>query len=221
MFVQAIPHVTAQYYYGAKSKATIAASVGVDGGKGAIAGEVSLSGETGFGSLQELNSTARKPNRAVTVHPQIQVTNSYTCPSYNPYAGGFNMDCVAESSGQWTGKVASKAAQFRGCFVDSDGGWFFRSRSKKEFITTDGVEYTNGVSGGVGGSSLKVSVTYGADTYVKLIVHETKRRHRYCIGGNEDLVTESAALYMNLRDKTGGGGCRTDGDTDVVSCREE
>ncbi|TIC85536.1 hypothetical protein [Nocardioides sp. GY 10127] len=221
MFVQAVPHMTAQYYFGAKSKATLEATVGAPGDTVSIAGEVSLSGETGFGSLRELNPTAKKRDRAVTVHPQIEVTNTYTCPSYNPYAGGFGVGCLPESSGDWTGEVTTKAATFKGCFADSDGGWYFGNRSQREFITTDGVEYNNAVSAGAGGSSLKVSVTYGSDTYVKLVLDKTKKRHRYCIGGNADLVKNSSALYLNLRDKTTGSGCRSDGGTDVVTCRKD
>jgi hypothetical protein len=199
MYVQAVRHMDAEYAISSSTVTSIKAVVGVEKGDYEAAGEIAIENTSTFQSVQSLHATKKRHQRARLVRPELAISSQYTCYSYNPYSGGYlgTGKCVTESSGKWTGVVHSSKETFHGCHFDGSNVTEFSNRTQKSLATGAGVSYASSVSAGALGSSLTISAAYGSGTEVRLNFDQGGKKHKFCVGGDSQYVSESAKLYVN------------------------
>jgi hypothetical protein len=209
MFVQAVRHMTVDYKITSSTVEGIKAVIGAEGGSYKAAGEIAIESTSGFESLRTIKATKKRPEVARLIKPELAITSQYTCYTYNSYFGSYlgSGKCVTESSGKWTGPVHTEQTSFRGCHSAGSNVSTFTNRHQKEIATTAGVTYSSKMSLGALGSSLEVTAKYGSGTEVRLKFDQGGRKHKFCVGGNEGYVSESAELYVNSLDYHQDGPC--------------
>lgn len=95
----------------------------------------------------------------------------------------------------------------------------FSNRNQLEVNTAVGVSYSSKASVSAWGTSLEVSANYGDDSAVRLLIDQGGKKHRFCVGGDRSLVSQSAKLYINSMDPTDDGPCSRPGHNGA-RCRE-
>lgn len=96
------------------------------------------------------------------------------------------------------GNGGRAGGSFQSCAAGPSNILRFSNRTQRYVQTSDGVKYSSSVSAGAMGSSLTVTATYGSDATVKLAIDQGGKKHRFCVGGDERYVSDSAKLYINL-----------------------
>ena len=148
------------------------------------------------------------------------MTGRYFCPHYNPYSGGFSIKgerhCIVEAQGQWTGRIATSRTDYVPCTGGPARATYFNNRTTTYHEVHRGAVFTSEVSLSGFGSSLSVSAEYGTATRVRYEYPRSRRRHRFCLGGNASTLARSSRLFVTFVKPRSAGGpdCRAVPDPD-------
>jgi hypothetical protein len=199
MFAETVPHMHAEYRVTSSSISSVKASIGISAGGFGAAGSMTIADSGTYWRAGTVSPTKKHARRALLVTPTLAVDSEYVCRPTYPFGviqGTSSLKCATESSGEWTGALKRTPVDYKSCSEGSavlDG---VDNHAVTEVGVGQGVTFNSEVAATSLDTSFAFSTTYGADTFMVYKLDQTKRRHRFCLGGNGRFVRDSSALYV-------------------------
>jgi hypothetical protein len=147
----------------------------------------------------KLSPTKKHPRRARLVAPTLAVDSEYVCRTYYPFGviqGTAARTCATESSGEWTGALERTPVDYKSCGEGAAEIDYVNNQQDTEAGISEGVTFRSEVSAEALGTALGFSTQYGSDTFLVYRFDRTRKKRRFCLGGNGTSVRDSSRLYI-------------------------
>lgn len=199
MFAETTKHMHAEYRVSSSSISSVKASVGVSAEGFGVSGSMAIAKSGTYWRVGQLLASKKHPRRARLIKPRLSVDSKYVCRSYYPFGvvqGTAAQKCTRESSGVWTGHLKRARVDYRSCSEGSVAVDYVNNRRDKEAAIGQGVTFHSAVSVKALDTSFGFSTKYDAETFMVYKLDQTKKKHRFCLGGSGKSVASSPALYI-------------------------
>lgn len=217
--LQAVRFMHAEVDINYSSVQAISSEVKLEQGGFGISGSMvaATSGESG--ETQTLYATTKHPKVATKIEPQVALSANYACdaPIVGPGQirpstgdrGDEEPTCYTETDAVFTGDNTRRVpAVYTGCRAGSTPVSHFTNRELGKVYNGGGAEFTSEAAVKFGIATLTFKTEYSREHHVTdFFDANTKHKHRFCLSGDGQHLSDSGRLFVGLRDGNGDGSC--------------